>query len=108
MTYTREQILKTVEVLQPELANFPDLNHELQALITQAEKGQSVENDILALLASNDRLREKALELLSSDQANSDLPKSLQSPAGNPSDIPPPKDNEPPFVGMPPTPPSQK
>lgn len=70
MTYTREQILHTAKLLQPQLAKLPDLNLELQTLISQAEKGQPVEDDILSLLASNDRIREEALKLLSTDEKN--------------------------------------
>ncbi|MCY7407985.1 MAG: hypothetical protein LH631_11580 [Alkalinema sp. CAN_BIN05] len=84
MTYTREQILHTAKLLQPQLAKLPDLNLELQTLISQAEKGQPVEDDILSLLASNDRLREEALKLLSTDEKNGTKSASLP---GNPTAI---------------------
>ena len=70
MIYTREQILHTAKLLQPNLTDLPDLNLELQTLITKAENGQPVEDDILSLLASDDRLREQALDLLSTNETN--------------------------------------
>ena len=83
MSYTREQILHTVNLLQPQLSSLPKLNLELQALIIQLEKRQPVENDILELLASDNRLREQAFNLLNTnDQQNNT--KSVTLPGNSP------------------------
>ena len=83
MSYTREQILHTVNLLQPQLSSLPKLNLELQALIIQLEKSQPVENDILELLASDNRLREQAFNLLNTnDQQNNT--KSVTLPGNSP------------------------
>ena len=83
MSYTREQILHTVNLLQPQLSSLPKLNLELQSLVTQLEKGQPVENEILELLASDDRLREQAFNRLNTnDQQNTT--KSVTLPGNSP------------------------
>ena len=71
--YSREQTLHTAKILQPHLTALPDLDRPLQALIAQAEAGQAVENEILALFASHDPLRESAQALLGGGQAPDDM-----------------------------------
>ena len=83
MSYTREQILHTVNLLQPQLSTLPNLSLELQSLVTQLEKGQPVENEILELLASDDRLREQALNLLNTN-GQQNTTKSVTLPGNSP------------------------
>lgn len=64
--YTPEQILKTAQVLRSQAAQTlsPEQIAQLDALIIQAQTGESVGDEILSLLASNELLREPALALL--------------------------------------------
>jgi hypothetical protein len=112
MTQSKTPV-SAAQAIRPHLPELLDLetaqaiDNQLEILLAQAESGQSIENQITETLRQYQPTQTWTKRYLKGE--NPDLiTRSLQSPAGNPSDIPPPKDNEPPFVGMPPTPPSQK
>ncbi|MCU0549319.1 MAG: hypothetical protein MUC48_08225 [Leptolyngbya sp. Prado105] len=64
--YTPEQILKAAQALRSQAAQIlsPEQIVQLDALILQAQASENVSNEILSLLASNERLRELAFALL--------------------------------------------
>jgi rubrerythrin len=86
--YTPEQILKAAQTIQSRLDTLLDaqtamvIAAQLQTLINQAQQGQPVENDILMLFASDDRLRQDAREILEDPSVNKGLKGGFQAMAG--------------------------
>jgi hypothetical protein len=85
-----------------------DFDRQIRTLLSEVQSNQTQPTKLLDFLCQSDTTREWIDRYLEGENPM-EITRSIQSPAGNPTDVPPPPPDEPPFIGMPspPTPPAQ-
>jgi hypothetical protein len=107
---TDNSIIDAAQAILPALPKLlpaetaADFDRQIRILLSEVQSNQTQPTQLLDFLCKFDTTREWIDRYLDGENP-ADIIRSLQTPAGDPPDLPPPPPDEPPFAGMPSSPP---